>query len=413
MVKLVASEYVTRGHPDKCADQVSDSLVDYFLRHDPMSRVAVEVLFASDGGVDVTGEVTSSAETPDAKKIVLETLADIGYTDESYGAPLDNIPVRYRVTQQSPEIAQGVLRSKPEDQGAGDQGIMHGYACVPHFLSKDRRLMPFAHMLARDLSDRLTEYRKAMGERSFLRPDGKTQVVLPVEGSTIYPITSITIAAQHDDSIPTKALEEAIREDVINYVMKRYGLPNFITPKTRITINGTGRFVHGGPRADTGLTGRKLAVDTYGGSAPHGGGAFSGKDPSKVDRSAAYFARYIAKNVVAAGLADECLVSFAYTIGLATPEMFEVSLGGGCADENLVSDAVEKIFSLHPDESSDGFARPHSIIQMLNLRKPIFYNTSSGHHFGFEGNYLRPWEMLDKVDALKDLAKPFLTITDS
>lgn len=400
MIKLVASEYVTRGHPDKCADQVSDALVDHFLNEDPDSHAAIEVLFASDGGVDITGEVKSRASAPDAKKIVLDTLRDIGYTDESYGGKLEDIPVNYRVMAQSPEIDQGVSRARVEDQGAGDQGIMHGYACTTSQLPEDRRLMPFVHMLARDLSDRLTAYRVSMGEKSFLRPDGKTQVVLPIDSGFVYPLQSITIAAQHDESISRKNLEAAIMEEVIKPTLRRYEDNYLLTLNPRIVINGTGRFVIGGPKGDTGLTGRKLAVDTYGGSAPHGGGAFSGKDPSKVDRSAAYFARYIAKNVVESGLANECLVSFAYTIGLATPDLFEISLRPERLPLDEVRRRIMEIFSI--DGNPDNFGKPHSIINMLDLKRPIFYKTSSGHHFGFDGDDSRPWERVDKAEALKE-----------
>ena len=381
---LFSSESVTEGHPDKLCDQVSDAIVDACLAADPNSRVACESV-AKTGFVLLAGEITTKAQL-DYQNLVRGVIRDIGFVGSDTGFDADTCAVMVSVAQQSPDIAQGVDRGDLSKQGAGDQGLMFGYAC-----DETKELMPMPIQLAHQLAHRLAEVRKKKHKGvDFLRPDGKTQVSVRYEDGEITGVEAIVVSTQHSESVKQKAIEEAIRE----YVIKPIVPAKLITNKTKIHINPTGRFVIGGPHGDAGVTGRKIIVDTYGGYARHGGGAFSGKDPSKVDRSAAYYARYIAKHVGAAGLARRCEVQFAYAIGVAQPvSMLVDTFGTGTVSDDQLTKAVLATFD----------ARPGMLINELNLRRPIFRQTAAYGHFGRELPEFT-WEMTPLVAKLRDAA---------
>lgn len=387
---LFTSESVTEGHPDKIADQISDAILDSILEQDPNGRVACETIVTT-GQVHVFGEITTDAKV-DIPRVIRKTIGDIGYTDASYGFDSETCAILISLDEQSPDIAMGVDRSLESkeakadsyDIGAGDQGMMFGYACneTPEFLPLP---IAFAHRLSR----RLAEVRKN-GQLAYLRPDGKTQVTVEyIDGKPVR-IDTIVISTQHAPDITQKA----IKKDMIEHVIKAVLPDQFIDENTKYLINPTGRFVIGGPQGDAGLTGRKIIVDTYGGMARHGGGAFSGKDPTKVDRSAAYAARYVAKNIVAAGLADKCEIQLAYAIGVAHPVSILVdTFGTGKIDEEQIVNLIEENFEL----------RPAGIIDMLNLRQPIYRQTAAYGHFGRDDIDL-PWEHTDKAKTLRKQA---------
>ena len=390
MSKFVfTSESVSEGHPDKVCDAISDAILDALLEQDPESHVACETL-ATTGTVVVSGEVRSNGFV-DVEKVVKQTLGEIGYTDKAYGMENKNVNVLSMLDEQSPEIAQGVDEGEGlhNDQGAGDQGLMFGFAC-----NETKELMPLPIHLSHRLVERMTDLRKD-GTLPWLRPDSKSQVSVEYENGKPVSVTKVVIATQHNDMLDqfeTESkehdfVESEMIDKVINPVLEDCGLPY----KDSFIVNGTGRFVFGGPEADTGLTGRKIIVDTYGGYAPHGGGAFSGKDPSKVDRSAAYMARYIAKNIVAAGLADKCEVQLSYSIGVAEPTSFYVkSFGTSDMTDEALTEISQSIFPV----------RPSGIINHLQLKFPRYRQTSANGHFGRE-NELFTWEKTDMVDALK------------
>ena len=385
------SESVTEGHPDKMADQISDAILDAMLANDPMSRVACETLVTS-GLAIIAGEVTTSGYV-DIPSIVRDTIKGIGYDRESYGYDGETVGVMVSLDAQSSDIAQGVDDSEEvrtgtsgEDilnkQGAGDQGMMFGYAC-----NETDVLMPLPIHVAHRMAERLADVRKA-GTVPYLRPDGKTQVTFDYENGKPVRLRTVLISTQHDDGIDR---EEAIRPDLIEHVIRPVIPAQFANDDYQVLVNPTGRFVIGGPVGDAGLTGRKIIVDTYGGMARHGGGAFSGKDPSKVDRSAAYAARWVAKNVVAAGAADRCEVQVAYAIGVAHPVSIMVeTFGTNNVDEEKIAAAVREVFDL----------RPAAIARDLDLRKPRYKQTAAYGHFGRTGDAFT-WERTDRVDALK------------
>ena len=390
MSKFVfTSESVSEGHPDKVCDAISDAIVDGFIAQDPESHVACETL-ATKGTVVVSGEVRSNGSV-DVEKLVKKTLSEIGYNNEEYGMDYENVKVISMLHEQSSEIAQGVDEGAGlhEEQGAGDQGLMFGYAC-----NETPELMPLPIHLSHRLVERLTELRKD-GTIPWLRPDGKSQVSVAYENGKPVSITKVVIATQHnnmldqygDEKAEHDFVESEVIEKVIKPVLDKCGLPY----EESFIVNGTGRFVFGGPEADTGLTGRKIIVDTYGGYAPHGGGAFSGKDPSKVDRSAAYMARYIAKNIVAAGLAEKCEVQFSYSIGVAEPTSFYVkTFGTSELSDEALTEISGSVFPL----------KPGGIISHLKLKYPRYRSTAANGHFGREDD-LFTWEKTDMVDALK------------
>ena len=381
---LFSSESVTEGHPDKLCDQVSDAIVDACLEVDPASRVACETM-AKTGFVVVAGEITTKAQL-DFQTIVRSTVRDIGFTSSEMGFDADTCAVLVAVNQQSPDIAQGVDRGDPSKQGAGDQGLMFGYAC-----DETPELMPMPIQMAHQLARTLAEVRKRRtGGIDWLRPDGKTQVSVRYERGEVKGVEAIVVSTQHADGIAHATIVEAIRELVIKPVVPA----TLIGANTRVHVNPTGRFVIGGPHGDAGLTGRKIIVDTYGGYARHGGGAFSGKDPSKVDRSAAYYARYIAKHVVAAGLARRCEVQFAYAIGVAEPvSMLVETYGTGTVSDEVLANAVRATFD----------ARPGMLIEELALRRPVFRSTAAYGHFGRNEPEFS-WEHTPLVEKLKQAA---------
>ena len=386
--RLFTSESVTEGHPDKIADQISDAVLDAILRDDPNGRVAVET-FAITGQIHIAGEVTTKTYI-DIPKIVRETIEEIGYTKSSVGFDAETCGVSVSIDEQSPDIAMGVDKSLEvkggatdefELIGAGDQGMMFGYAC-----RETDELMPLPITLAHNLTRHLSAMRKN-GDIPYLRPDGKSQVTIEYDGQRPVRVDAIVVSTQHDPDIPLDVIRNEVTEKVINHV-----IPTSLRDKeTRIFVNPTGRFVIGGPKGDAGLTGRKIIADTYGGMARHGGGAFSGKDPTKVDRSGAYAARHAAKNIVGAGLADRCEVQVAYAIGVARPMSVSVeTFGTGKIEEPKIAQLVEKHFDL----------RPAAIIHRLDLRRPIYKQVAAYGHFGRPELDLT-WERLDRADALR------------
>lgn len=389
MRKLFTSESVTEGHPDKMCDQISDAVLDAILEQDSMARVACETCTTT-GLVMVMGEITTTAKV-DIPGVVRNVVLDIGYNSSDLCFDGNSCAVTTAIHAQSPDIAMGVdaaleTRSDAENEtGAGDQGMMFGYAC-----DETPEMMPMPIALAHRLTRRLTQVRKS-GTLPYLRPDGKSQVTVVYENGKPVAVDTVVISTQHAPEVS----QEQIAQDMMEYVIRPEIPAELLSDETKYFINPTGRFVLGGPAGDTGLTGRKIIVDTYGGYAPHGGGAFSGKDPTKVDRSAAYAARHVAKNIVAAGLASKCEIQLAYAIGVAKPVSLLVDTKGtGVVADDVLSAAVEKVFDL----------RPNAIISRLNLRRPIYRQTASYGHFGRTDVEL-PWEKLDYVDALKAAVK--------
>jgi S-adenosylmethionine synthetase len=380
---LFTSESVTEGHPDKIADQISDAVLDCLLAQDPHSRVACETLVTT-GMAIIAGEITTEAYA-DLPDIVRSTVREIGYVSSDMGFDANTCAVLSSIDKQSPDIAMGVDRARPEDQGAGDQGMMFGYATT-----ETSALMPAPIYFAHNLSRRLSEVRKT-GVLDFLRPDGKTQVSVEYRKGKPVRIDNVVVSSQHTPEVTYEQIVEGIKSEVIAKVMPA----DMMDADTRILINTTGRFVAGGPLADCGLTGRKIINDTYGGMGNHGGGAFSGKDPSKVDRSGAYMARYVAKNIVAAGLAETCEVQIAYAIGVAEPVSVLVTTGGtGVVPDEVLTKAVKEVFDL----------RPYFIIKRLNLIQPIYRKSACYGHFGRE-DVVFPWEVTDAILDLKTAAK--------
>ena len=385
---LFTSESVNEGHPDKVSDQISDAILDSIISQDKNARVACET-FCTTGIVTVMGEITTTAQV-DIPSIVREVLCDIGYNSADAGFDGNTCAVMTSIDKQSPDIALGVdnsleYKDGAEDDynlhGAGDQGMMFGYAC-----NETAELMPISASLAHKLSKRLTDVRKD-GTLPYLRPDGKTQVTVEYNDGVPTRIDAVVVSSQHNPDVTLEELRAGILEHVIRPIIPA----ELFDDNTKVFINPTGRFVIGGPQGDTGLTGRKIIVDTYGGMARHGGGAFSGKDPTKVDRSAAYAARYVAKNIVAAKLADKCEVQLAYAIGVARPVSVMVdTFGTGKVDDEIIANAVQKVFDL----------RPAAIIDKLNLRRPIFRKTTNYGHFGREDADFT-WERTDRIDELK------------
>ena len=380
MRRFFTSESVTEGHPDKIADQISDAILVDVLAHDPEARVACETICTT-GLVMVFGEMTTNHYV-DLQKIVRKTVADIGYTRGKFGFDADNLSVLSAIDPQSPDIALGVDETKDHEQGAGDQGLMFGYAC-----NETEEYMPLAITMAHKLAKRLTDVRKN-NTLPYLRPDGKTQVTVEYdETGTPLRIDTILISTQHSSEIDMKTLAEDIKREVVDFIVPA----SLVDQETKYLFNPTGRFVVGGPAGDSGLTGRKIIVDTYGGSAPHGGGAFSGKDPSKVDRSASYMARYIAKNIVAANLAQRCQIQLSYAIGIALPTSVLIdTFHTSTVSEDALIEAVKKIFPL----------TPKGIISCLDLKRPIYQQTAAYGHFGRNDIDL-PWEKCDKVEELQ------------
>ncbi|GLR75880.1 methionine adenosyltransferase [Aliivibrio sifiae] len=377
---LFTSESVSEGHPDKIADQISDAVLDAILEQDPKARVACET-YVKTGMVMVGGEVTTSAWV-DIEEITRETVREIGYVHSDMGFDANSCAVLNTIGKQSPDINQGVDKADPKDQGAGDQGIMFGYAT-----NETPILMPapitYSHLLVK----KQAEVRKS-GKLDFLRPDAKSQVTFQYDQGKIVGIDAVVLSTQHCDSVTTPDLREAVMEEIIKPVLPQ----EWLNKDTKFFINPTGRFVIGGPMGDCGLTGRKIIVDTYGGAARHGGGAFSGKDPSKVDRSAAYAARYVAKNIVAAGMADRCEIQLSYAIGVADPTSIMVeTFGTEKVSHDIIIEAVRQHFDL----------RPYGLQEMLNLLQPIYKKTAAYGHFGREEF---PWEATDKADILRDFA---------
>ena len=395
MKRLFTSESVTEGHPDKICDQISDAIVDAILAEDPMGRVAAETT-VNTGYAMIMGEISTECYI-DIQKIAREVICDIGYDHTEYGYDGNVCAILTAIDEQSPDIAMGVDKALEyregqiadeadlsNETGAGDQGMMFGFAC-----NETPELMPMPISLAHKLARKLAEIRKD-GTLPYLRPDGKTQVTVEYDGDRVKRVDTIVISTQHDPDVELSQ----IRKDLIKYVVEPVVDAELLDDDTRYFINPTGRFVIGGPHGDSGLTGRKIIVDTYGGYARHGGGAFSGKDPTKVDRSAAYAARYVAKNIVAAGLADKCEIQLAYAIGVAKPvSIFVYSFGTGKVDDDKLAELVEKNFDL----------RPAAIINDLQLRRPIYRKVAAYGHFGRTDIDL-PWEKTDRADALRESA---------
>ena len=383
MRHLFTSESVTEGHPDKICDQISDSILDAILAQDPNAHVACECATTT-GMVLVMGEITTSAYVP-ISDIVRKKVVEIGYDRAKYGFDGHSCSVLVSLDEQSPDIAQGVNREVDEDQGAGDQGMMFGYAC-----DETAEYMPLAISLAHKLTRRLSEVRKD-GTLAYLRPDGKAQVTIEYDDDRAERIEAVVVSTQHAPEVS----QEQIYADLVEHVIRPVLPKGMLDDATKIYVNPTGRFVVGGPQGDSGLTGRKIIVDTYGGYAHHGGGAFSGKDPSKVDRSAAYAMRHVAKNLVAAGLAKKCEVGVAYAIGVAKPvSVFVDSYGTGKYSDDVLAELVNRVFDL----------RPAAIIRDLDLKRPIYAQTAAYGHFGRDDLDL-PWEKLDRVEALKAAAQ--------
>lgn len=392
MKRLFTSESVTEGHPDKVCDQISDAILDAIMENDPMGRVAAETT-VNTGYAMIMGEISTECYI-DIQKIARDVICDIGYNKSEYGYDGNVCAILTAIDEQSGDIAMGVDKALEykdgtfedngdilEETGAGDQGLMFGFAC-----NETPELMPMPIAIAHKLARKLTEVRKD-GTLTYLRPDGKTQVTVEYDGDKVKRIDTIVVSTQHDPDVELKQ----IREDVIKYVIKPVVDEKLLDDETKYYINPTGRFVIGGPNGDSGLTGRKIIVDTYGGYARHGGGAFSGKDPTKVDRSATYAARYVAKNIVAAGLADKCEIQLAYAIGVARPvSVFVDSFGTGKVSDEKISEIVQKHFDL----------RPAAIIKELDLRRPIYRQIAAYGHFGRTDIDL-PWEKTDKADALR------------
>lgn len=377
---LFTSESVSEGHPDKIADQISDAVLDAILEQDPKARVACET-YVKTGMALVGGEITTSAWV-DIEELTRKTINDIGYTSSEMGFDANSCAVLNAIGKQSPDINQGVDRQNPLEQGAGDQGIMFGYAT-----NEMPNLMPAAISYAHDLMQRQAEVRKN-GTLPWLRPDAKSQVTLIYQNGKIQGVDTVVLSTQHSEGIEQKALHEAVMEEIIKPTLPT----EWLTSRTKYFINPTGRFVIGGPMGDCGLTGRKIIVDTYGGAARHGGGAFSGKDPSKVDRSAAYAARYVAKNIVAAGLAEKCELQVSYAIGVANPTSIYVNtFGTEKIEHNKIISLIKEFFDL----------RPYGLIQMLDLIQPIYQKTATYGHFGRD---IFPWEKTDKAAILRDAA---------
>ncbi|MEI8657466.1 MULTISPECIES: methionine adenosyltransferase [Vibrio] len=377
---LFTSESVSEGHPDKIADQISDAVLDAILEQDPKARVACET-YVKTGMVMVGGEITTSAWV-DIEELTRETVREIGYVHSDMGFDANSCAVLNTIGKQSPDINQGVDKADPKDQGAGDQGIMFGYAT-----NETDVLMPAPITYSHLLVQKQAEVRKN-GTLPWLRPDAKSQVTFQYDQGKIVGIDAVVLSTQHCDSISTPDLREAVMEEIIKPVLPA----EWLSKETKFFINPTGRFVIGGPMGDCGLTGRKIIVDTYGGAARHGGGAFSGKDPSKVDRSAAYAARYVAKNIVAAGMADRCEIQLSYAIGVADPTSIMVeTFGTEKVSHDIIIEAVRQFFDL----------RPYGLQEMLNLLQPIYKKTAAYGHFGREEF---PWEATDKVELLRDFA---------
>ncbi|MGY2574291.1 methionine adenosyltransferase [Vibrio sp. C8] len=377
---LFTSESVSEGHPDKIADQISDAVLDAILEQDPKARVACET-YVKTGMVMVGGEITTSAWV-DIEELTRETVREIGYVHSDMGFDANSCAVLNTIGKQSPDINQGVDKADPKEQGAGDQGIMFGYAT-----NETDVLMPAPITYSHLLVQKQAEVRKN-GTLPWLRPDAKSQVTFQYDQGKIVGIDAVVLSTQHCDSISTPDLREAVMEEIIKPVLPA----EWLSKETKFFINPTGRFVIGGPMGDCGLTGRKIIVDTYGGAARHGGGAFSGKDPSKVDRSAAYAARYVAKNIVAAGMADRCEIQLSYAIGVADPTSIMVeTFGTEKVSHEIIIEAVRQFFDL----------RPYGLQEMLNLLQPIYKKTAAYGHFGREEF---PWEATDKVELLRDFA---------
>ena len=385
MKNFFTSESVTSGHPDKVCDNISDAILDAYLVGDKNSRVACECSVTTEFLL-IMGEITSNANV-DVEKVARQVIAKIGYTDEKIGFSADNVKILVKLNKQSPDIALGVDNSQEAKQGgdefdklgAGDQGIMFGYACT-----ETEELMPLPISLSHKMCAKLEEVRKA-GELKYLRPDGKGQVTVEYENGKPKRIEAVVLSSQHDETISTEQLRKDLKEYVIDKVLPS----EYLDADTKYFINPTGRFEVGGPTGDSGLTGRKIIVDTYGGKCPHGGGAFSGKDPTKVDRSATYMARYVCKNIVKAGLATECQIQLAYAIGVAKPVSVLINtFGTGVISDDKLADIVVNEFDL----------RPSAIIEKLNLRTPVYSNTASYGHFGKDGF---AWELTDKAEDLK------------